>query len=162
VKPQISVKYIVPSKVFVVLRSDLEHIAKQSRIEYGVRVTIPSYNTMSTKEPISLRVLADGVEAPKLVGKIKGEIEKLLAGTVVTHDGAPLWHPFFVTPTSLSYLVWLSGANNIYVHRDLRKSQLVLYGGATSNRKVAQHALVLKVSGLSEERQTIVSTRPNS
>jgi hypothetical protein len=155
VKPLISLKFNVPIKIVEALRADLDKLKKQSRLEHRVQLKVPPSDT--TKTRLSLRISAAAADAPKLVAKIKVELEKLLAGTIVMNDDLPLWHSFFATSVALPYLKGISVANQLYIHRDLRKSQLVIYGGAATSRGAAQRALMAKLAQLNHPPQTIVS-----
>jgi hypothetical protein len=156
VKPTVSVKFNVPIKIVEALRADLENLINQSRLEHRVRLKVPSTGTTSTTY-LSLRISADGADAPKPVAKVKFQLEKLLAGTVIMHDAVSLWHSFFTTSAALLYLRQISFANQLYIHRDLRKSQLIFYGGATAGREAAQRVLAAKIAQLEHPTQTIVS-----
>jgi hypothetical protein len=159
VKLQASVKLNVQTNIIEAIRADLEQLTKKSREEHRVRLKIPSPNNKD-KYNLPLRISADGGDAPKLVAKVKVELEKLLAGTVITNAAVPLWHNFFgqETPSSLLYLKKVSYENRLYIHRDLRISQLVFYGGTATNQGDAQRALVAKVAELNRPHQTIVSS----
>jgi hypothetical protein len=98
------------------------------------------------------------MDAPKLVATVKIELEKLLAGTVVMVDDAPLWHAFFGTSPALKHLTNISSANYLYVHRDVRKSQLILYGGTATYQEKVTKLLFDRISDLKERRQTWVSS----
>jgi hypothetical protein len=156
VKPLVSVKFNVPIKIVEALRADLDKLKKQSRLEHRVQLKVPPSDTTS-KTHLSLRISAAGADAPKIVAKIKVELEKLLAGTIVMNDAVPLWHSFFATSAALPYLKGISFANQLYLHRDLRKSQLVFYGGVTTGRDAAQRVLMAKVTQLKHPPQTIAS-----
>ncbi len=157
VKPLVCMKFNVPANILEALRADLNKLKKESREEHRVQVQVPPPQNIS-KPKLSLHISAEGVDAPKLVAQVKVKLEKLLAGMAIINAAVPLWHAFFGTPSSIRYLKEVSYSNQLYIHRDLRKSQLILYGGAAASREAAKQVLVDKVTELNFLPQTIVST----
>ncbi|KAE9369970.1 hypothetical protein N431DRAFT_547244 [Stipitochalara longipes BDJ] len=148
----VSVKFNIPTKIFTALLVDLQKLQKQSQLEHRVRLSLPLTND-TNKPSQCLRIAANGGDAPKSVAKVKVELEKLLGGTIITIEDAPLWHSFFGTLPGLMYLTSLSHANRLYIHVDVRKSQLLFYGGTPSRRGDAQRVLLAKVADLNEGHQ---------
>lgn len=155
VKPFVTIKFNIPAKIFAAIRSEVEHLERKSRIEYGVELKLLATRD---KPHQSIRIQKAAMDAPKLVAAVKIELEKLLAGTVVMVDDAPLWHAFFGTSPALKYLTNISFANYLYVHRDVRKSRLIIYGGTATHQEKVTKLLFDKISDLKVPRQTWVSS----
>jgi hypothetical protein len=152
VRPSISIKFNVPSRLVMVLLPELYQLQRQSSVEHRVRLILP--RSKDNGGPVrTLRIEADGTDAPNLVSKVKAQLEKLLAGTDIKHEGAPLWHSFFGSTDALQYLTRLSHISQLYIHRDARKSQLRLYGGIATIREEVRKILVAKVAELKQPRQ---------
>jgi len=148
----ISVKFNVPTKIASALFCDFQKLQKQSRVDYRVQLNLPpSINT--NKPSQSLRIASTGEDSPKMVAKVKVELEKLLQGTVINGADAPLWHSLFGVSDGLKYLTSVSHANQLYIHVDVRKSLLLFYGGTPLRREDARRALLSKVTDLNEDRQ---------
>lgn len=156
VRPWVSVKFNVPSRIVTELLPDLEKLLKQSRLEHRVRLTLASEKDKQ-KPSQTLRISTGGTDAPKIVARVKADLEKLLAGTIVMADNVPLWHIFFATSPALPYLSTLSHTHRVYIHRDARKSLLIFYGGSVIARETVRKVLVDKVAYLNRPRQTWVS-----
>ena len=63
------------------------------------------------------------------MAKAKSELEQLLTGTVVLNDAkGALWDGYFSSNLGFSYLRSLSRPRKLFVHRDLRRRQLVFHG----------------------------------
>ncbi|KAH8772031.1 hypothetical protein F5882DRAFT_410788 [Hyaloscypha sp. PMI_1271] len=134
------------------LLPELLKLQRQSSMEHRVRLILP--HSEDNGGPVrTLRIEASGTDAPNLVAKVKAQLEKLLAGTDIKHDGAPLWHSFFGSTEALQYLSRLSHTSQLYIHRDARKSQLMLYGGIATIREQVRKILVAKVAALKEPPQ---------
>ena len=151
----VNIKFNVLTKIVTALLPDLQSLRKKSQQEYRVRLKIHPAKDGS-KPTQCLRIASIGTDAPKSVAKIKAELEKLLAGTVIHAADTPLWHAFFGTVPGLLYLTSILQPPHFYIHRDVRKSLLLFYGGSVSRRDHATRALLAKVADLNEERQTWV------
>jgi hypothetical protein len=152
VRPLISIKFNVPSRMVMTLLPELLKLQRQSSMEHRVRLILP--RSEDNGGPVrTLRIEANGTDAPNLVAKVKAQLEKLLAGTEIKHDGATLWHSFFGSTEALQYLSRLSHTSQLYIHRDARKSQLMLYGGIATIREQVRKILVAKVAALKEPPQ---------
>jgi hypothetical protein len=64
----------------------------------------------------------------------KNSMEKLLAGSVVMNGEEAVWDPFFATPAALDYLKQKSSDHKLYIHRNIRKSHLLLDGSSANNQ----------------------------
>jgi hypothetical protein len=152
VRSSINIKFNVPSRMVMVLLPELVELQRQSSMEHRVRLILPG--SKDNGGPVrTLRIEANGTDAPNLVAKVKAQLEKLLAGTDIKHDGAPLWHSFFGSTDALLYLSRLSHTSKLYIHRDARKSQLRLYGGIATIREQVRKILVSKVAELKQSPQ---------
>ncbi|EXJ95841.1 hypothetical protein A1O1_00966 [Capronia coronata CBS 617.96] len=67
---------------------------------------------------------------PHAVAELKVRFEQLLAGQLIMADtmGNKLWNDFFYTDAGLSYLSSLSQSRLLFVRRDIRTRQLIMYG----------------------------------
>jgi len=156
IRPSINIKFNVPSRMVMALLPELLKLQRQSSMEHRVRLILP--HSEDNGGPVrTLRIEASGTDAPNLVAKVKAQLEKLLAGTDIKHDGAPLWHSFLGSAEALQYLSRLSHTSQLYIHRDARKSQLMLYGGIATIREQVRKILVAKVAALKEPPQIWVS-----
>ena len=70
-------------------------------------------------------------------------MEKLLAGQIATDRNGPITEPSYFRPSSKSFLDNLGAANGVFIHQDLRRSVLRLYGDDTGIEQV-ERALVAK------------------
>jgi hypothetical protein len=157
VKPWITIKYNIPTRIVTALRPELEQLEHNSRMEHRVRLKLP-FPIDTDKSNQSLRISACSSDAGRLVSTVRVELEQLLAVTVIMDADFPLWHPLFATTPALPYLTTILHSHRLYIHRDPRKSQLVFYGGADTTQENARGVLINKVLDLNQPRQIWVSS----
>ncbi|KAF2708091.1 hypothetical protein K504DRAFT_408894, partial [Pleomassaria siparia CBS 279.74] len=89
------------------------------------------------------------------VAKAKSAVEKLLAGQIAADGNGPITDPFYFRPSSKSFLDDLGAAHGVFIHQDLRRSVLRLYGDDTGIEQV-ERALVAKCAELKEDSHTVI------
>jgi hypothetical protein len=150
----ISVKYNVPNAIMDAINRDIDQL--RENIWQSGHVHLKSYPQTELAKPISaVRVFGENI---KHVAEAKAAMEKMLAGTVVTDGDSALWDPYFLNGKSLTYLNELSRNHNLYVHRDARKSHLLIYGGSPTSRLEVERVLVAKIRTLRQLTHTIILT----
>lgn len=150
----ISVKYNILTVIHDSINADLARL-KQDIWQSG-HIHLKSYPPTDPAKPFTtLRVFGEDL---KRMAEAKSALEKLLAGSTVTKSDSGLWDVYFLTPESLVCLKHLSGIHKLYIHRDTRKSQLLLYGGSKNDQIAAQKSLIEKVESLKTLTHTIVLT----
>lgn len=150
----VSVKYNILTAIIAAIRIDLDVF--KDKIWKSSHLQLKIYPQTDPRKPFTaLRLFGEDV---KNVSKAKVELEKLLAGDVIRQDDSVLWDPWFVQAISLAYLNDLSQAHNVYLYRNIRRSQIVLYGAMPE--KVSEIALTLadKVKDLNIRSHSIVLT----
>ncbi|OQV04737.1 hypothetical protein CLAIMM_09578 [Cladophialophora immunda] len=107
-----------------ILKDKLEEL--QAHNKYDVRISVYDHREVKL---VMLRIYGP---RPQAVAHVKTKLGEMLTGTVVLDDsGSALWHDFFSTDEGLSCLKSVSQNGKVFVHRDLRKQQLQLYGFET-------------------------------
>ncbi|KAF2003929.1 hypothetical protein P154DRAFT_390757, partial [Amniculicola lignicola CBS 123094] len=89
------------------------------------------------------------------VAKAKSAVEKLLAGHIATDRNGPIADLFYFRPSSKSFLDDLGASHGVFMHQDLRRSVLRLYGDHTGIEQV-ERALVAKCAELKEQSHTVI------
>lgn len=145
VSPLISVKFNVPRAMYSAIRGDVEHL-KYQMWDTGL-VFIKAYPPLEpTQKLIVLRLHG---EDAKGVAKAKSAFEKVLAGDVAMNGDHGIWDDFFTNPEGLTYLNELGHKHQGYIHRDMRKHRLSLYGSADSKKHI-RSTLMEKLDSLTE------------
>ncbi len=148
----ISVKYSVLNIIFDSIGPQLGQL--RDGIWQSGHVHLKSYPSMDITKPLTtIRLFG---EDSKRVAEAKSALEKLLAGSIVMNGETTVWDPFFCTSAAMAYLEQLSNESKLYIHRDMRKSHLVIYGGCPNDQAVAQQSLVSKVESLGRLTHTII------
>ncbi|TAQ88724.1 hypothetical protein B7494_g2990 [Chlorociboria aeruginascens] len=150
----ISVKYNVQTTIINAIQRDLDQL--KQRIWQNGHVHLKSYPpTDPFRSVTTLRTFGEEL---KSVAEAKAGIEKLLAGAIIMNGESPLWDPYFLTPASLLYLKSVYIGHSLYIHRDARKLQLLMYGGDSTKQEATQQTLIEKVYSLRLLTHTIVLT----
>ena len=150
----ISVKFSVLNVIYESIVTDLGRL--RADIWQSGHVHLKSYPSLDLAKPLTtIRLFG---EDSKRVAEAKSALEKLLAGSVVMRDEIAVWDPFFATTPGLDYLNQSSSGHKLYIHRDIRKSRLLLYGGLENDQVAAQKSLIAKVESLQQLTHTIVLT----
>jgi hypothetical protein len=150
----ISVKYPVLNVICDLIGTDLGRL--RDDIWQRGHVHLKSYPSMDPTKPLTtIRIFG---EDSKCVAEANDALKKLLAGSIVLNGESTVWDPFFTTPAALDYLKQESNDHKLYVHRDIRKSYLLLYGGSANDRTAVQQALIAKVESLQQLTHKIVLT----
>ena len=145
VSPLISVKFNVPKAMYRAVRGDVDHL--KSQVWDAGYVHIKTYPPVDpTQKLITLRLYGEDAKA---VAKAKSALEKILAGDVAMNGELLIWDDFFANSGGLTYLNVLSHTHKGYVHRDLRKHRLSLYGSLDSKQNI-RRALIEKLNSLME------------
>jgi hypothetical protein len=145
----VSIKLSVSSRILAAIRPQLDRLVDQTwRTDY---VQIKSYEALG-KQYAQVRIFGQSREP---VAKAKSAVEKLLAGQIVADGNGPITDPFYFRPSSKSFLNNLGAAHGVFIHRDLRRSVLRLYGDDTGIEQV-ERALVAKCAELKEHSHTVI------
>jgi post-segregation antitoxin (ccd killing protein) len=150
----VSVKYNVSTAIAEALKGQLEEL-RQTAWRKG-NIQLKAYPQTNLLKPFTTLRLSG--ETAKNVADAKAALENLLAGTIVMAKEMPLWDPYFLTPGALADLNELSARHELFIYRDARKSQLLLYGGSGATRSEVQRILASKVDALHKLVHTIVLT----
>ncbi|KAL2071975.1 hypothetical protein VTL71DRAFT_11318 [Oculimacula yallundae] len=146
IHPSVSMKVNIPDQIASALRRKLQSLRVEMQRQSKDTVKIEKEGG---KQYTMVKFSYAGESAVADVLKFKTEIEKLLAGTVVSENGVPSWHPWFGISTDAgNYLNWLSSTTKVYVHRSTAKCHLILYGGTYENRRHACVLLMTKINDL--------------
>jgi prepilin-type processing-associated H-X9-DG protein len=149
VTPLVSIKLSVSSRILAAIRPQLDPLVDQTwRTNY---VQIKSYEALG-KQYAQVRISGQSREP---VAKAKSAVEKLLAGQIAVDGNGPITDPFYFRPSSKSFLDDLGAAHGVFIHQDLRRSVLRLYGDDTGIRQV-ERALVAKCAELKEQSHTVI------
>ncbi|KAI4908991.1 hypothetical protein J4E85_011643 [Alternaria conjuncta] len=149
VTPLVSIKLSVSSRVLAAIRPQLDPLVDQTwRTDY---VQIKSYKTLG-KQYTQVRIFGQSREP---VAKAKSAVEKLLAGQIATDGHGPITDPFYFRPSSKSFLNDLGASHGVFIHQDLRRSVLRLYGDHKGIGRV-ESALVAKCAELREQSHTVI------
>lgn len=150
----ISVKYSVLDVIYDSISADLGRL--RDSIWQSGHVHLKSYASIDIMK--SLTTIRLFGEDTKRVAEAKSALEKLLAGSVMMNGETTVWDPFFATPPALDYLKQKSSDHKLYIHRDVRKSRLLLYGGLANDQEAVTQLLIAKVESLQQLTHTIVLT----
>jgi len=149
VTPLVSIKLSVSSRILAAIRPQLDPLVDQTwQTDY---VQIRSYKTLG-KQYAQVRIFG---QSRKPVAKAKSAVEKLLAGQIVTDGHGPITDPFYFRPSSKSFLDDLEASHGVFIHQDLRRSVLRLYGDHKGIERV-ESALVAKCAELREHSHTVL------
>ncbi|KAH7370205.1 hypothetical protein BKA65DRAFT_12760 [Rhexocercosporidium sp. MPI-PUGE-AT-0058] len=152
----VSMKVNIPNKIASALDGHLQTLRVE--VQKNGRDTMKIMKD-DEKPHTVIRFSNVGDDALAAVAKTKARVEKLLAGTVVTDSGVPIWHSWFTSAKDAGgYLHWVSSTCNVYVRRSISKGHLILYGGAYGDRHRACMILKAKVQELKDE--TAYTIRP--
>lgn len=148
VSPLISVKFNVPRAMYSAIREDVNRLKFQIWDAGHVgHVHIKAYPPMEpTQKLIVLRLSG---EVAKAVAKAKSTFERILAGDVAMNGNQGIWNDFFDNSVGLTYLNELGHKHQGYIHRDMRKHRLSLYGSADSKKQILS-TLMKKLDSLTE------------
>jgi hypothetical protein len=150
----ISVKYSLLNVIYDSIGMDLGRLRED--IWQSGHIHLKSYPSMDPHKPLTtIRLFG---EDSKSVAEAKSALEKLLAGSVVVNDETTVWDSFFATTPALDYLKQTSNDHKLYIHRDIRKSRLLMYGGLANDQAAAQRSLIAKVESLQQLTHTIILT----
>jgi len=150
----ISVKFSVLNVIYDSIGTDLGRL--RGDIWQSGHVHLKSYPSLDLVKPLTtIRLFG---EDSKRVAEAKSALEKLLAGSVVMNDETTVWDPFFATAPGLDYLKQTSNDHTLYIHRDIRKSRLLLYGGLANDQMAAQRSIITHLESLQQLTHTIVLT----
>jgi hypothetical protein len=147
----ISLKCNILTPIYNALAHEIKEL-KHNLLQNG-HVHLKSYPAVNPRKPITLRVSG---ENSKLVAEAKSALDRLFAGTIVMHGEVSLWDSFFSMRESLLYLNEISTIYGVYIHRDSRTSQLIIYGGQPQIQIAVQDLLIKKVKSLQEGSSTIL------
>jgi hypothetical protein len=126
-----------------VISNDIDQL--RDNIWHTGHVHLKSYPQMDPTRPvIAIRVFGEEI---KHVAEAKAAMEKMLAGTVVMNGDSALWDSSFLNASSLTYLNELSRDHKVYIHRDARKSRLLIYGGSPTSRGKVEQLLLARLQG---------------
>ncbi|KAI4647009.1 uncharacterized protein J4E78_008981 [Alternaria triticimaculans] len=149
VTPLVSIKLSVSSRILAAIRPQLDPLVDQTwRTDY---VQIKCYKTLG-KQYAQVRIFGQSREP---VAKAKSAVEKLLAGQIATDGHGPITDPFYFRPSSKSFLNDLGASHGVFIHQDLRRSVLRLYGDHKGIERV-ESALVAKCAELREQSHTVI------
>ncbi|XP_014556420.1 hypothetical protein COCVIDRAFT_26807 [Bipolaris victoriae FI3] len=149
VTPLVSIKLSVSSRILAAIQPRLNSLVDQTwQTDY---VQIKSYEGPG-KQYTQIRIFGQSREP---VAKAKSAVEKLLAGQIVADGNGPITEPSYFRPSSKSFLDDLGAANGVFIHQDLRRSVLRLYGDDTGIEQV-KRALVAKCAELKEHSHTVI------
>ena len=146
----ISMKYNVLNVIYHIIEPDISRLRGESWQKGHIH--IKSYPSVDPQKPITaLKLFGEDI---KEVAHAKASLEALLAGTIMKSDDAAVWHHEFVNADFLTFLTQTSTKYNLYVHRDTRKSRLIMYGDGKDNQAKATDAVLARSQA--ELRQTNV------
>ncbi|KAG4440742.1 hypothetical protein IFR05_003786 [Cadophora sp. M221] len=165
----LSIKVNIPSKMAAALDSEIQAFRIEVQRDGKDKLKIVKDDE---KLHTIVRFSAVGGDAFATVVKTKARLEKIMAGTVVTDNGVPVWHSWFgssegarsshpiadLFPNFGDYLHWLSWHTKVYVHRSTDKGHLILYGGTYNDRRRACSILKSKIQEL--KRASAYTIRP--
>lgn len=150
----ISIKYNVSTSIAAALKAELDKLAED--IWRNGHIHLKVYpQTDPSKSFTAARLFGESLRD---VTGAKTRFEKLLAGDVVMKGQAPLWDSFLLKSKALAYLNELGSPHKIYIYRDARKSQLLMYGGSVSSKYQVQQALINKLEIINQLEHTIILT----
>ena len=142
-RPLVSVLFDVPLNIYSAIGDDIGNL--QRMIWDAGRVRLKVYSPWGPAEhQVSLQLQGENAAA---VAKAKGALERILIGEVAMNGDVKIWDSFFATPEGLYLLEQIALPLNAYVHRDMRKRQLSLFGCAGRNRQM-ENSLLDKLTQL--------------
>lgn len=148
VTPLVSIKLSVSSRILAAIRPQLDPLVDQTwQADY---VKIKSYQALG-KQYAQVRIFGQSREP---VAKAKSALEKLLAGHIAADGHSPITDPIFFKPSAKSLLDDLCAAHGVFMHQDLRRSVLRLYGGDEGIEQV-ERSLAAKCAELKEQSHTV-------
>ncbi|KAH8667653.1 hypothetical protein BGZ60DRAFT_564826 [Tricladium varicosporioides] len=144
----ISVKYNVSIAICKAIKPELDELRKS--IWSVGHVQLKVYPQTDLSKPFNtVRLFGESIKTAKAA------LEKLIAGNAFLDGEVPLWNSYFLTADGLTYLNDLSKNYKVYIFRDTRKLQLLMYGGKETTRNELQQVLVDKVDSLQKNLHTI-------
>ncbi|KAH7113789.1 hypothetical protein B0J11DRAFT_541320 [Dendryphion nanum] len=150
VLPIISIKLTVLRRILIAVEAEIAALAEKYRQDKDY-VGVRTYES-SEKETAHVRVYGQKKES---VARVKGIVERILAGHVATRDDIPISDPYFFRSSSKEFIEKIMNEHDVCVHRDLRKTFIRLYG-TSSNIKHVQDALIAQSSLLSVQKHVIL------
>jgi IBR domain, a half RING-finger domain/Zinc finger, C3HC4 type (RING finger) len=149
----VSIKYNVLDSVACALQEEFNALATDILRSHA---HLKIYPKEDPKKPLTTIRLS--WENLKNTSGAKLRLEKLLAGTVVMKENAPLWDNYFNTPAALVELQELRAIYKLGIEIKVKNAQLVMYGGSLEARQEVQRVLVEKVEALSKSEHRIYLT----
>ena len=140
-----SIKYNIPKAQFNVLKEDLRRLQAEG-VPDAQNAKARVYDTDDTGravDPVCIRIYGDD---PKMLGRLKTEIEGLLLGEEIIQEGMSLWDDFFLGTASRQFVADVQKESGAFVGKDLRKRKLRLSG----SRKQKDHARELLLRKIQE------------
>lgn len=148
----ISVKYNVLNGIIKALQTEIDKLRESSWKESHVQLKM--YPQTDLRKPFTtLRISGENL---KTVASAKAALEKMVAGTKILNGDSPVWDPWFLEPAALVYLNALSDRFGLYIHRDTRKSQLVIYSDPKASLEEVERTLLDKVLTLKKASHTMI------
>lgn len=150
----VSVKYNILTFIKEALEKDINVL--RAGIWQTSHISMKIYpQTDPSKSFTAVRLFGEKLDD---VAKAKLAFEKLLTGNVAMTGDNKLWDDFFNNQASLPYLNELSTLHQVYIFRDSREKQLLMYGGTTTKQTEVQEALNTKLATFRKQVHTIILT----
>ncbi|KAH8594469.1 hypothetical protein B0O99DRAFT_178691 [Bisporella sp. PMI_857] len=148
----ISVKYNVLSNIYRALEPSIDQMKEE--IWYTGHIHLKVYQPSDqNKLYFTIRIFGEDL---RKAAEAKTKLETLLAGIVVMDGDSPVWDDSFNSPETLVVLKQLSASHQMYLHRDIRRSAILMYGGQPSRQKEVAAILSSRVRAMKWADNTIV------
>lgn len=143
-----SISYNVSHETFNVVEPDILALGESAwRRGNGSSVS-------AVKRPPSVSVKICG-EDMKDLGRLKLELEKILTGVIVQHDGKVVWDDFFVRPAGVLFLLDLEREHRPLTITKERGRRTIRLLGSSELREIVHKKIVEKAAEL-RCRQTLI------
>lgn len=150
-----SVKYNISRAQYRVLEDDLRGISTND-LKQSVKVRVYDKDEEGRSvELVCIRIYGDD---PKLLGRFKTQIEALVSGEEIMHEGASLWDAFFLSAGGKSFADKVQMRSGAFVRLDARRRKIRV-SGSSQSKDHARVLLLEKFLELREQHHQLILTR---
>lgn len=142
-----SIKYNIDRPHFEALETEIKGVQEVDSSTAKLRV----YDKDERGNPAGKVCIRIYGEDPKGLAQLKRQLEEILTGEEVIHEGAPLWDDYFESSETIADTGKIAGA---FVRVDSRRRKIYV-SGSPENRKLAKEHLLDRLHHLRSDRRQI-------
>jgi hypothetical protein len=145
-----SIKYSIPCGQFATIKDELDRLQAVhdvSKLRYYDRE-----QDGEAVDPVCIRIYGPD---PKLLGRLKADVERILRGEQFVLDGKDVWDQYFNTEDGVRFMKEVNAHSRSFVKCDTRTRTLRLYGNPHS-REGAKRLITEHLEGVIARRHVVL------